>query len=158
MITYKGIVFIPGIRIDIMDPMSQYRVLDPNRPGGLQFIPISSPDGFADASVKFQFSPRINVNYPLTERSYISLSYGQFFQSPMADYLYNLFNTEILASASNAVIGDPNMEAQKTNQYELSYQNQITDEFAFSVTTYFKDIYNQLGVLQVQTTPEAYFQ
>jgi outer membrane receptor protein involved in Fe transport len=140
-----------------MDPINKYRVLDVDRPGGLQFIPISSEYGFADAKVKVQISPRINVNYPLTERSYISLNYGQFFQAPMADYLYNLFNTEMLSN-SNAPIGDPNMEAQRTNQYEASYRNQITDEIQIQFTAFYKDIYNQLGVIDVQTTPTSYFQ
>ncbi|MCL2040007.1 MAG: carboxypeptidase-like regulatory domain-containing protein [Bacteroidetes bacterium] len=155
-ITFRGIVFNPGIRLDIMDPMNKYRILDPNSENGLQFIPISAETGFADASVKVRVSPRININYPITENSYISMSYGQFFQSPLADNLYNYFNLEQMVTSVG--VGDPNMEVQLTSQYMVEYKNQLTDEFAISFAAYFKDIYNQLGVLQIQTTPVSYYQ
>ena len=155
-ITYKGIVFNPGLRLDIMDPLSKYRVINSSEENGLQFIPISSEVGFADATIKVRVSPRININYPITENSYVSMSYGQFFQSPMANSLYNYFNLEQMRQGIG--IGDPNMEPQLTSQYQVEYKNQLTDEFAVSLSVYFKDIYNQLGVIHVQTTPEAYLQ
>lgn len=153
-ITYKGIVFNPGLRLDILDPQSKYRVVDPVKP---QFIPISSDTGFADASIKYQISPRISINYPITEMSYVAISYGLFFQSPMQQYMYDRFNAESI-SGTVAYLGDPNMDAQQTNQYQVSYKNQLSDEFALGVTVYYKDVYNQLGVQQVLTAPDAYFQ
>lgn len=155
-ITFKGIVINPGFRLDVMNPMSKYRVISADRP---QFIPISSDveGDFKDATVKFKISPRININYPITESSYISMSYGQFFQSPAASYLYDGFNLDKLLSSSS-VVGDPNMEAQQTNQYQVSYQNQITPEVALSLTAYYKDIYNQLGITHIMTAPDAYMQ
>jgi hypothetical protein len=156
-IKWRGIVFNPGLRLDIMDPMSKYRVIDADYP---QFIPITSEKtgvgGFEEASVKYRISPRLNINYPITERSYVSMSYGQFFQSPAADYLYYFFNLNQLNS--NLYVGDPNMEAQQTNQYQVSYQNQLTDEFAFTASVYYKDIYNQLGLASIMTTPQSYLQ
>ncbi|MDR0926299.1 MAG: carboxypeptidase-like regulatory domain-containing protein [Ignavibacteria bacterium] len=154
-ITYKGIVFNPGLRLDIMDPMNSYRVLSEEHP---QFIPISSTEAgvFKDATVKYQISPRININYPLTENSFISMSYGQFFQSAPANYLYYYYNTETMHSG--LMVGDPNMESQQTNQYQVAYQNQITEDIAISASVYYKDIYNQLGVKQVMTAPESYYQ
>ncbi len=153
-IIYKGIVFNPGLRIDILDPQSKYRVVASEKP---QFIPISSDTGFADASIKYQISPRISINYPITEMSYISISYGLFFQSPMQQYMYDRFNAETIAG-SMALLGDPNMDAQQTNQYQVSYKNQLSSEFALGITAYYKDVYNQLGVQQVLTAPDAYFQ
>lgn len=152
-ITYKGIVFNPGLRVDIMDPMSNYRVITSENP---QFIPISSETGFAKASVKYKVSPRININYPITEQSYVSMSYGQFFQSPGANYLYDQFNIEMLQSGS--IVGDPNMEPQQTNQYQVSYQNQLTDDYSIVASAYFKDIYNQLGVTSIMCAPISYWQ
>ena len=153
-ITYKGIVFNPGLRLDVLNPQTQYRVVDPVRP---QFIPISSDTGFADVSVKYQISPRLSINYPITERSYISIAYGVFFQSPLQQYMYDRFNAESIGGTT-ALLGDPNMDAQRTNQYQVSYKNQLSDEFALGLTVYYKDIYNQLGVQQVLTAPDAYFQ
>jgi hypothetical protein len=50
------------------------------------------------------------------------------------------------------------MEAQRVNSYEVSYANQLTDDFAFTIGAYYKDIYNQLGVKKMFTMPDPYFE
>jgi len=159
-IAYKGLIITPGLRLDLMNPMNKYRVL--SKENAPIFISIADYEkgvgpngGFEDATVKFSVSPRINVNYPITDRSYISLNYGQFLQSANALELYDGFH---LDRPKAMPVGDPNMESQKTTQYELSYNNQITDEFMFSITAYFKDEYNKTGVRMFMVAPDAYYQ
>jgi hypothetical protein len=41
-------------------------------------------------------SPRINITYPITERSNISISYGLYFKKPENHLLYDAFNTDVL--------------------------------------------------------------
>jgi outer membrane receptor protein involved in Fe transport len=56
------------------------------------------------------------------------------------------------------LLGNPNMEAQRTNQYEVAYSNALTETFALTVTAYYKDIYNQLGVVYLPSLPDPYYQ
>ncbi len=149
-ITYKGIIISPGLRFDMFLPGADYRTqLD-------QFVSITSDTGFAKSSLKWQISPRINVAYPITDRSNITINYGLFFQMPTLMYMYDGFST--IRLRGNQILGDPNMEAQRTNAYEASYNNQLTDEFALSVAAYYKDVYNQLGQVYVPAVPIPYFQ
>lgn len=149
-IEYKGIVISPGLRFDYFDPSSQYRTtLDP-------FVSIKADSGFAAASAKVQVSPRINIAYPITETSNIRLSYGMYFQMPLLNYMYDNYGIDVLRS--NNTLGDPNLEAQRTNQYEVEYNLALTDDLVFSATTYYKDIYNQLGVMYIPTVPNPYWQ
>jgi hypothetical protein len=149
-ITYKGIIISPGLRFDMFMPQSDYRTETE------QFVSITSDSGFAESPMKYQISPRINVTYPITERSNVSINYGLFFQMPTLSYMYDAFST--IRLRGNQVLGDPNMEAQRTNAYEANYNNQITDEFALTIAAYYKDIYNQLGMVYVPAVPIPYFQ
>ncbi len=149
-ITYKGIIISPGVRMDIFNPDARYRTDTDN------FIPVSSDTGFADASWKVQISPRFNVTYPITDRSIVRLSYGIFYKTPALQNLYDGFNIENLRG--NQILGDPNMEAQRTNAYEISYSNQLSDLFAFDIAAYYRDIYNQEGTKYVPALPTFYYQ
>ncbi|MFP4527601.1 MAG: carboxypeptidase-like regulatory domain-containing protein, partial [Candidatus Kapaibacterium sp.] len=70
-ISYKGIILNPGLRFDVFDPNSEYR-LETNE----NFVSVRADSGFGEASAKYQISPRINVSYPITDRSYVSIGYG----------------------------------------------------------------------------------
>ncbi len=150
-IKYKGIIITPGLRFDYFNPNSKYRVTD--KP---EFIRITDQSRFATTDAKWQISPRINIAYPITERSNIKINYGLYFQMPQMQYLYDGYSIEQLRG--NQTLGDPNMEAQRTNTYEIAYSNQITDEFAFDVTAYYKDMYNQVGIKYVPAVPTPFYQ
>lgn len=149
-ISFKGIRMSAGLRLDYFNPNSDYRL--PSN----SWIPISSDTGFAVTSAKIQVSPRINISYPITDMSFLRLSYGMFFQMPQLQYMYDNFAADILRG--NSIIGNPNMDAQRTNQYEIAYSQQLTEVFAFTSVAYYKDIYNQLGLMRVNAVPEPYYQ
>ncbi len=149
-IKFKGITFSPGIRLDYFDPSSDYRI-----PSDF-FVSIKADSGFAAAASKFQISPRINVSYPITDQSMLRLSYGMYFQMPNLQYMYDNFNVDNLRGSS--ILGNPNMDAQRTNQYEIEYNQALSEDLLFNVTTYYKDIYNQLGVVYIPAVPDPYYQ
>ena len=149
-VKYKDIIISGGLRFDYFDPNSKYRT------SKTEFVSIGADSGFADATVKMQVSPRINVAYPLTDMSNLRISYGMYFQMPQMQYMYDNFNIDIIRSGS--LLGNPNMEAQRTNQYEIAYSNALTNTFAITITAYYKDIYNQLGVVYIPAVPNPYFQ
>lgn len=141
-IKYKGIIIAPGLRIDMVDPRSLYRANLSN-----QFVPIQSDEGFEESKVKLRVSPRVSVTYPITERSNFSLSYGIFFQHAPFNNFYDSFNVSLLRG--NQILGDPNLEPQTVKQYQISYSNQLTDDFALDITAYFKDMYNLVGLAYI---------
>lgn len=148
-IKYKGITVSPGLRFDFLEPNSQYRALR-----GV-YLPISADSGFADAEAKVQISPRLNITYPVTDMSNISISYGQFFKAPDYQYMYDGY-TKDRDLRGNAIIGDPNMDAQRSNQYQVNYEQQLTDDMAVKLSVYYKDVFNQLGIQYVQANPPFY--
>ena len=73
----------------------------------------------------FTLSPRVSLAYKTSEKSQLSLAYGNFYQSPLSDVLkYN-----------------QNLENQNTRHYILNYQFN-SDGRIFRAETYYKDYDN----------------
>jgi len=135
-ISYKGIIISPGLRFDFFTPITKHRT------STLQFTSITSDSGFADSKMKYQISPRINVAYPITSNSKVNIAYDLNFKIPELQFLYDGFATTRLRG--NQILGNPNMDAQRENSYQVSYESQLSDDFALDLTAYYKDIYNQI--------------
>ena len=151
-IQFKRLVFTPGLRVDYLDPNSQYRT-NPE-----MFVPITDPTGFSTAESKLYFSPRVTILYPVSDdgRQNFNLSYGVYYQAtPWSNY-FDAFNTILLRGGS--LVGDPNLEMQRTNAYQVAYNHQLSDDFALTVTGYYKDIYNQADIAYVRAVPTPYYQ
>lgn len=102
---------------------------------------------FRDATRKNQFSPRLAIAYPITDRGVLHFSYGHFFQIPPFNYLYtnNEFEVPEGGSIASATIGNADLEPQKTVQYEVGFQQQFGENVGVDVTGFYKDISNLLG-------------
>ena len=83
---------------------------------------------FTAANPKHQISPRVGLSYPITDRGGIHVSYGHFFQIPTLATIYS--NPEWLLGDGigiTSLMGNPDIDAQKTVQYEIGLQQQIGD-------------------------------
>ncbi|MBK9246849.1 MAG: hypothetical protein IPM69_01735 [Ignavibacteria bacterium] len=149
-LSFKGIIINPGFRVDFTDPNSTYRLTSP------YFTPITSDSGFANTTLKLQVSPRVSIAYPVTDRSVVTIAYGIYFQMPQLNQLFDAYNADRLRSGS--ILGNPQLPAQRTNQYQIAYNLQLNDDFAFDVTAYYKDNYNQVGIQRIFTSPDPYDQ
>lgn len=148
--SYKGIILSAGLRLDMFNSNSLYRT-DLSRFTSI----VTDRNTFKDSEMKYQVSPRINITYPITEKSNLSIAYGMYFKTPLLSNIYDNFNVSRIRSGSS--LGNPNMEAEKSRQYEVAYRNQLSEDFSMTITSYFKDTYNQLGVIYVAATPDPFY-
>ena len=91
---------------------------------------------------KIGVSPRLGIAYPITDRGIIRFSYGVFQQVPEYSQLY-LDDEYKLISAQQGVqgpFGNNDLKPQRTTIYEMGLQQQISDNFAFDVTAFYRDI------------------
>jgi outer membrane receptor protein involved in Fe transport len=97
------------------------------------------------ANNKSQWSPRFGIALPVSEQSVLHLSYGLFFQIPSFSYLYlnPLFKIPV---GSFSVIGNTDLQPQKTATYEIGLQQAIGQNLGVTLTAYYKDIRNLLGM------------
>ncbi len=131
-----------GLRYEMFNPDAMY---NPNLSQNLT----DSLAGFINAynipaKVKNTFAPRISVSYPITDRGIIRFSYGHFYQLGSLSSLYSNSQYFVTNFGSNPTFGNPNVEPQKSIQYEIGLQQALTDNFKFDVTGFYKDVSNYI--------------
>lgn len=147
---FKNLVFTAGVRVDYLNTDALFRTAYD------QFYPFGLDEGFDQVKPKFYVSPRMSITYPISESQNFALSYGIYYMAPPFAEFYDSFNAVQLRGSQS--LGDPNMEMQRTNQYEVTYRNALTEDFAITATGFYKDVYNQSGLAFVRITPIPFFQ
>ena len=107
-----------------------------------------------DVPAKTQISPRIGLAHPITDRAVLHFSYGHFFQNPDYNTLY--YNIHKDLSTSLPLVGNPKVKPQKTVAYETGIKYQLSDNWAFEITAWYKDITDLLSTLHVTYLSQDY--
>ena len=96
--------------------------------------------------------PRISFSFPVTDKTVFYAMYGKYAQLASLNQLYVgntiLSRTVSPISRGNAYltpIGSM-MKPERTTQYEMGFRQQLTDNFAFTVTGFYKDLKDQLSL------------
>src|SRR6185369_705605 len=138
-----------GMRFDYFQP-DGYVLNDPEQIAALDSLQPPYPSSLVHkASAKSQISPRIGISYPITDRGAIHFSYGHFFQIPAFEFLYRNPNLRIPYSGADNlpdfignIIGNADLQPQRTTMYELGLQQELAADFGVTATAYYKDIRN----------------
>ena len=102
---------------------------------------------------KIQISPRIGLAHPITDRMVLHFAYGHFFQRP--DYTDMYYLHDIRQLLINPA-GNPRVYAQKTVSYEVGLKREISQNSAFDLSVYYKDIFNLAGTSEQLFYPYTY--
>jgi len=157
-IEYPGFIVNIGIRGDYLDPKA-WKYKDPANtpPSGATEEEIEQYR--EDASPKYKISPRLGVSFPVTERTKLHVSYGQFFQIPRLIRLYDMINQNLAdARGGWTRIGNPDINAQQTTAYEIGLGHEFAADAAIFVNLYYKDLHDLIGVRFVPAVPNTYTQ
>jgi outer membrane receptor protein involved in Fe transport len=98
-----------------------------------------------DAESCYAISPRLGIAYPITDRGVIHFSYGHFFQIPDFQRLYSNPYFKLAESGGEWIFGNPGLKPERTVQYEIGLQQQLTDNIGIDVTLFYKDIRDWVG-------------
>lgn len=106
---------------------------------------------FRKASAKWQISPRIGLSYPMSDKGAIHISYGHFFQIPAFEFLYKNPNFRIADQGVfpdfvGNTLGNADLQPQRTTIYEIGLQQELVTDLGITVTGFYKDIRNLLGI------------
>ena len=104
--------------------------------------------GYKDAPVSFQFSPRLGLSYPITDKGAIHVSYGHFFQVPKFEFLYH--NPEFEIDVSNTdferIIGNAALKPERTVMYEVGVKQEVASLTSFDFTLFYRDTRDWVGM------------
>ena len=105
---------------------------------------------YEDTEPVHQFSPRIGVAYPITDKGIIHFSYGHFFQTPTFSYLYSNPEMEISTASNESRLGNANLKPQKTVTYEIGLQQELTSDLGIEIIAFYKDFSGLLSLDQYE--------
>ncbi len=106
-----------------------------------------SYEGLSDRRIidsQQRWAPRIGFSFPISEKAKLFFNYGHFYQRPGFVKYY-----QRATQASNAftVIGNPNLDYEKTIQYEVGVQYAISEGYRLDVSGFYKDQYGLLNTV-----------
>lgn len=93
-----------------------------------------------------KFAPRIAFSYPISDKAKVFFNYGHFYQLPQLTFMYRR-STQL--NSSTGVIGNVNLDYQKTIQYEFGIQYLLSPEYVLSIQGYYKDDFGRVGTSSI---------
>jgi outer membrane receptor protein involved in Fe transport len=125
---FEGLVLNAGVRFDIFTPGSQI------------------PDTLFKTGKRYkqQFSPRLGIAYPVSDRDVLSFHYGWTYQTPARSYIFE--NRGIASTVG--VKGNPDLEPETNISYQAGVQHLFTKDISGQFGVFFKDIYGLITVRQ----------
>jgi len=124
---HEGMVLNAGLRYDVFSVGNQ----------------ISASE--VENRVRSQWSPRVGIAYPISDRDVFSFHYGHFSQVPDRAAIFEN------RGAAVATRGNPNLVNQTTVSYQASLQHMFSEEVFGQFSLYFKDIFGLLSAGQVRS-------
>jgi hypothetical protein len=103
---------------------------------------------------KTQLSPRLGISHPISDLTVIHFNYGYYFQVP--EYQFMFTNLQADLSTGFPLVGNPNMEAEKSVAYELGIDHALRPDITLKVTTYYKDLTNLASTRQIVYSGGSY--
>ena len=101
---------------------------------------------YDDPSPKIMISPRFGSSFPFSDKGVIHFSYGHFFQIPRFELLYHNSDFDLGQGTGNVgIVGNSDLEPEKTVSYELGFKYQINNYTNLDMTFYCRDIRNLTG-------------
>ncbi|MCE1189785.1 MAG: TonB-dependent receptor [Ignavibacteria bacterium] len=142
-IEYEGMIANVGLRMDFLDPNTDWYSTTGDYDLAYSANPPSSLDAIKNKKVNTQvyFSPRLGVAFPITVNSKLYFNYGHFMQVSTPDNLFLL--RKDLYSGRVAQVSDPSIAMQKTIAYELGYEHGLWNDYHAKIAGYYKDVTNE---------------
>ncbi len=97
-----------------------------------------------------KLSPRMGISYPITEKAKIYFNYGHFYQLPSFSTLYARLGFD------NGVIGNPNLDYEKTVSYEFGVRYNLSGDYVLDIAGFYKDIFGIINTQKVRFGQELY--
>ena len=141
---FEGMIANVGLRFDIWNSgldyftnlFSPYNVIMDSV--GVRYDASSAPKAKSPLVARFQ--PRVGVSFPVGEFTVFHANYGSFMQRPSFQYVVG----SQVRQGNNIprVLGNPRLEPQTTNSYDVGIMQGIGSGFTLDVSGYYKDVKN----------------
>ena len=151
---WAGLIINAGLRYDVfdykalrlknpvspMDPDMSLQDTNPNNDSPNDNI--IDPTDLEPSKTFSRVSPRLGISFPISEVTKMHINYGKFYQRPDLNKLflgYDFLEARLTAG-SYYPFPSPNLEPEKTTQYEVGFTHQFSYNTVLGITAYYKDV------------------
>ena len=140
---FEGMIANIGLRLDVWNSNKDYFVnqFDP-------FVIVDDSGHVVSRSIVDaerartpllgRLQPRAGISFPVSVNTVFHLNYGSFMQRPSFQYIVA---TTVQPQFNNPVtLGNPRLEPQTTNSYDIGVMQGLGDGFTLDVSGYYKDV------------------
>ena len=99
---------------------------------------------------RYKIAPRLGISHPITRGSKLFFNYSHKYQRPRYNYFFAAATSNL---ANQGLVGNPDLEYEKTVEYELGVETEVGQFWLFKVAGYYKDTYNTMGTVPVVYGP-----
>lgn len=151
---FNDLVLNLGLRFEHFNTKNK-TFKDPNAPYDEIFnatLDVIREEALVDQPAFNYVLPRVSLSFPVTANTVFYAMYGLYVQMPSLNQLYvgntNLSRTVSINTRGNAFLTPVGllMQPERTTQYEVGFRQSLTDNLAFSLTGFHKDLKDQLAV------------
>lgn len=142
---FEGMIANIGLRAEAYNyqtnvPVDRFDVFYPGISGpGTVGNPLTEP-----SKIKFVLMPRLGVSFPIGETTAFRIQYGHFSSMP-------IFSQALSRRTQSGWIGygNPNLDPQKTINYEFGLQQMLDETHRLDVVVYYNDRVTQVGLQRI---------
>lgn len=149
---FDEMVINVGVRYDYFHPKTYYPSQRRNPANQLSFS--ENPEKMSKdiwTDPKVQLSPRFGLSYQLGKTALLRFSYGHFFQMPPMSAMYQNHSFQVAPNDYATTMGNSQIEAQKTVQYEVGLWQEIIRGMGIEVALFYRDIYDLVSAKVIST-------
>lgn len=154
---WRGLVVQAGLRFDYFNYNTK-RLKNPADPFGAATPDVLDDADLEDAKNFYRFSPRLGVSFPVSPTTQMHINYGKFFQRPDLNNLYVGYDflQDRVTAGSYFPFPSPNLEPEKTTQYEVGVTQALGDNVVFDIIAYYKDVEDLTQIQHQEAKPREY--
>ncbi len=159
---YKDLVLNVGFRYEMVD-LKALKPKNPEDPDFDTYLDWMKEEAVTRTEAYNYILPRLNFSFPVTNNTVFYALYGKFIQMPDLSLVYRGYN--YLSASVSPVSRSPygywssyvgyTAKPEEIVQYEMGFRKSITDNFALTVTGFYKNYNNLLRIDRVFSQGEA---
>ena len=145
---FEGMIANAGLRFDLWNQNTTYfpDIVSPFRqfrnayPGDTSYV--INPDSVhkKEAPILGRLQPRVGFSFPVSTTTVFHLNYGSFLQRPSFQYTIRSRQTLTALGPTPTILGNPRLEPQTTNSYDMGVMQGLGEGFTLDVSGYYKDV------------------
>ncbi len=99
---------------------------------------------FTEYSPQVSVMPRVGVSFPVTDRALFFASYNVVSQRP-TEFAFAPLSAYEEVSGQDSRVANPNLEPERTTQYELGFRQRLTETSAISLSGFYRTQDNKIS-------------